>query len=299
MSPMERKDRSPLSPRRIVILFHTEDRRYDPNRFIVGHLARFWREDGHEVVSLFGTETHVPGDIVLVHVDLSIVPDPYLRFAARYPRVLNGGIRDIRKSTISGHLLRADDPWPGRVIVKSDLNCAGLSERALEQGWLARRVELWRRAVALGARWTGRTPTFSDWREYQVYERLADVPRRYFARRDVVVERFLPEFEDGLYRLRVYQFLGDRHVCTRLASPDPVLKSYSSVLVETVDPAPETMSWRRQLNMDYGHFDYVMHDGKAILLDANKTTGASNHVASDELIATRRQLAQGLYSYFD
>jgi hypothetical protein len=293
--------------RRIAVLFH--EAAQNPNAYVIGHLARFWREDGHEVVFLFGTEDYVPADIVVVHVDLSVVPEHYLRFAARYPRVINGGIRDIRKSVISSNLLRADDPWPGAVIVKSNLNCAGMPERGSQPSWLSprvRRVKLWRKTLALAARMTGGKPppkTWTDyrpiknWRDYRVYDRLADVPEQYFADDRVVVERFLPEFENGLYRLRVYQFLGDKHQCTLLASPDPVFKSYSSVLVEKIEPSPETSHWRRQLNMDYGHFDYVVHNGEAVLFDANKTTAASDHLGREELEAGRRILAQGIYAY--
>jgi hypothetical protein len=139
---------------------------------------------------------------------------------------------------------------------------------------------------------------FRSWRDYRLFDRLAAVPESWFRNRHAVVERFRPEIENGLYHLRMYQFLGDRWSCTRLASPDPILKAATSVRVERVEPHPEIVAWRETLRMDYGKLDYVVHEGEVVLLDANKTTGASRHMGDAELQAMRRHLAEGLYAYF-
>jgi hypothetical protein len=55
-----------------------------------------------------------------------------------------------------------------------------------------------------------------------------------------VVEKFLPEVENGLYHLRMFQFLGDRWTCTRLASRARVIKANSSVSVERIEPHART-----------------------------------------------------------
>ena len=284
--------------KRIAVLFHERDRHTETSGYIVDHLARFWREDGHEVVYLFGTGTWVPADIVLVHVNLSMVPGEYIAFAARYPIVLNGQLRDIRKSVISENLVRPRDSWTGPVIVKSDLNFGGAPERALlpvapREGSLLRRA-----ARRLAARWSGRIEV-DDWTKYRVFDRAGDVPASLFERPDVVVERFLPEFENGLFHLRVYQTLGDRWTCTRLASPEPVFKATDSVGAEAVDPSPEVETWRKRFHLDYGKLDYLVHDGRSVLIDVNKTTGASASMADAPLDAMRRRLADGLYGYFD
>jgi hypothetical protein len=113
-----------------------------------------------------------------------------------------------------------------------------------------------------------------------------------------VVERFRPEFENGLYHLRMLQFLGDRWTCTRLASHEPLIKAGTSVRAEQIEPHPEVLVWRSDLSIDYGKLDYVVNAGEPVLLDVNKTTGASSHMADDELRAMRRYQAEGLYSYF-
>ena len=106
-------------PGHIAVLFHENDRHRDLSTYIVGHLAPFWREDGHQVTFLFGTRHFVPADILFVHVNLSVVPDRYVEFAARYPVAVNSRIRDIRKSVISRNLVGPGDPWDGPVIVKT------------------------------------------------------------------------------------------------------------------------------------------------------------------------------------
>jgi len=285
-----------LPAKRIAVLFHERDRHTEMSGYIVDHLARFWREDGHEVVYLFGTGTYVPADLVLVHVNLSVVPEEYLAFASCYPIVLNGKIRDIRKSVISSHLVRPGDSWTGPVIVKSDLNFGGEPERALTPAPLEP-SRMRRAARRLAARLAGRIQ-IDDWTKYRVYDRAADVPASLFERRDVVVEQFLPEHENGLYHLRLYQVLGDRWTCTRLASAEPVFKAEDSVRAEPVEPSPEVETWRRQFHLDYGKLDYLVHDGLPVLIDVNKTTGASSAVADAPLQAMRRQLADGLYSFF-
>lgn len=286
----------PVGSRRIAVLFH-EREESERTTYIVDHLARFWREDGHEVVYLFGTRRHVPADLVFVHVNLSVVHPEYLAFAARYPLAVNGSVRDIRKSTISTNLVRPGDGWQGPVVVKSDLNFGGLPELELEGSWLARRVPHWHALRDRAAQAAGR-PVFRSWMDYRIFDSVADVPASLFRRRDVVVERFLPHFENDLYHVHVYQFLGDRATCTRLASRQPLFKAHMTVSAEPVEPHPEVTAWREHLQIDYGKLDYVIHDGKPMLIDVNKTTGASRHMDESALDAMRRHLAEGLYSYF-
>ncbi len=126
---------------------------------------------------------------------------------------------------------------------------------------------------------------------------MADVPRADFERSDLVVERFLPEQEGNLFFIRNYEFLGDRSTCTRLAAKDPIVKDQTLVRIEEIEPHPEIVQARKRLNFDFGKFDYVLHNGRPVLLDANKTTGASQ-VFNPGLNARRRHRADGIYSYF-
>jgi len=289
---------------RIAVLFHREDRHYDPARYIVDHFANCWRADGHEVVYVYGARRFVPADLVLVHVNLTVVPDEYLEFAGRYPIALNQHVRDIRKSTISAQLIRPGEGWDGPVIVKSDLNYAGSPERLLGRSWLERKWRPARRARRLLERISGQGGVFDESFDYPIFDHIDDVPAEWFDRRGLVVEKFYPEFEDGMYHVRAYQFLGDRWTCMRVSSPAPVVKTRADVRTEVVEPHDEVVKWREKLNIDYGKLDYVVSDGEVVLLDANKTTGAapysetSPYLSRDRLESQRRYRAEGLYSYF-
>jgi len=286
-----------LTKKRIVVLFHSGNRATYVTSYIVDHLARCWREDGHEVVYLFGTKTYVPADIVLLHVDLSVVPDEYLAFASRYPIVLNGQIRDIRKSVVSTQLVGPHQSWTGPVIVKSNFNYGGAPEQLLTPGWLTKHSSAWRMARQVVDRLTSRE-AFTDWTKYRVYDSVKAVPSSFFKRSDLVVERFLPERENNLFHLRMFQVLGDRWTCMRIASPHPVFKASMSVSSEEVEPHSEVYTWRKQFKLDYGKLDYLVHEGHPVLIDVNKTTGASGQMAGAPLQAMRRRIAEGVYSYF-
>ena len=56
----------------------------------------------------------------------------------------------------------------------------------------------------------------------------------------------------------------------------------------------ERRAERERLGFDYGKFDFVVREGKAILLDANKTPGSPP--PSPEIDASNADLARGLHS---
>jgi len=275
--------------KRIAILFHENDRDRDLSDYAVWSMADVWREAGHDVVFLFGVRRFVPADLVFVHIDLSVVPERYFRFARRYPIVVNGDVKDIRKRRFSENLLRRDDDWDGRVIVKSDLNAAGYPERVLGRSWLTRHSSRLRRALL------GRPHPLAGSGYYELYDALADVPPKRFADRRLVVEKFQPEMENGLYHLRIYQFLGPRETCARLAAEAPIVKNATAVHFEPVEPHAEIVAARRRFSMDYGKLDYVVSDGHLVLLDVNKTATSG---PSPVLLRARSYRAEGLYSFF-
>jgi hypothetical protein len=284
--------------RRIVVLFHERDRDRNLASYAVYHLTPFWREAGHDVHYLFGTREAPPADLAFVHVDLSVVPDEYLELAARYPASVNGRLKDIRKSTFSQNLVRPGDAWDGPVIAKSDLNSAGRPERLnRESTRLLRRDEV-QRAIRSFEAWTGIRSPFMTTKDYRIFDRLQDVPPAWFADRRIVIEKFLPEMEGDHYHTRIYQFLGDRAICSRLVSTKPIVNVNSTIKVEEVAPHEEILEWRRRLGIDYGKLDYVVVDGRAILLDVNKTTGTTRGEAIEDLKVSRRYRAAGIESFF-
>lgn len=280
----------------IAILFHECES--NPEGYIIHQLAEIWREAGHEIKYLFGTRYHDPADLLFVHVNLSVVPRAYFEFAARYPRAVNHRIADIRKSRISQLLVGPEDDWPGPVIIKSNLNYGGHPEALLSRNWLERRSPLARRIRAATRRWLQGDTPFAKSAEYRVLDNKTEIPPAWYSARNVVIEKFLPELDEGRYRLRMHLGLGDRAVCVRLASHEPVIKAGNSTGTEDIEPHPQVAEWRRELGLDYGKIDYVVVDGEPILLDVNKTIGATaaDYRSRESLRRQRVHLAEGIYS---
>jgi hypothetical protein len=134
---------------------------------------------------------------------------------------------------------------------------------------------------------------------YPVFASLADVPRAAFTNPALVVERFLPETEDGLYAVRSWVFFGPRGHATRRLSPRPVVRADAVVRRDPVSVPREIEEDRARLAFDYGKFDFVLHEGRAILLDANRTPKLSGTSPSPDARAKARNLALGVAAWLD
>ena len=282
---------------RIAILLHENDKERMLQSSLIYSMAEYWKRDGHEVIYLYGTETFLPADLIFVHVDLSVVPDSYLEFARQYPIAINGKIKDVRKSVINRTHLQPDNNWNGPVIVKSDLNCAGIPER--KRNGIAGKIrkKVLKSAQNFNIKWL--TPSIESALDYRVFDHRSEVPKTYLLNPSLVIEKFLPERDGDYYTVHTMSFLGDRSVSMSLKSKNPIVKGDTAEIVEhPIEPHPDIVRMRKELHFDFGKFDYVVHDGEAILLDANKTIGASpNLVESKELRESRNYRAEGLYSY--
>src|SRR5512135_166372 len=112
----------------ILVLAHEFDEFVHANYFIKGCFAP-WQQMGHSVRVSNGIPATADADVVVLHTDLSVVPQEYLDFAARFPAGVNRNAVDIRKRLVSRFPVRPEDDWRGPVIAKSDFNCGGLPER--------------------------------------------------------------------------------------------------------------------------------------------------------------------------
>jgi hypothetical protein len=276
--------------KRIAVLLHKDQPLNALRGYAIAFLAEFWRDDGLSVEFVRGVERFVPADVVIVHVDLSVVPDAYLEFARQYPIAVNGAVKDIRKSTFSRQRLTRNSEYVGRVIVKTNLNHAGYPERALAAASGSRNERTWLRRLRAARH-------FEAPSDYRLYGSIGKVPRRFFDEERFIVERFLPEVHDGLYCVRALHFLGDRVQCNRVTARDPIVNSHTKVASEGIEPDPKALDLRRELNIDYGKFDYVVRDGEVCLFDVNKTTGAGPNVENPEVRARRQYRAKGIYAY--
>jgi hypothetical protein len=282
-----------ISHARIAVLLHESYRRRDLRRTAIFHLAKIWRESGLDVAFAFGVREVPEADLAIVHVDLSVVPEPYAKLAHRYPIVLNGRILDIRKSVQSPNLVRPGDGYERPVIVKTDLNSAGHPERRAASraaGMLGR--------LAARAGW----PTGPHWRrrhDYRIFESPLEVPDSLWRDSAFVVEKFLPEETPIGFAAHSCFVLGSQYVCERSESPNPIVRDANAGRIENVPPHPSIVDHCASLRLDYGKIDYTVSEGRCVVLDVNKTVGASRSGQNEQLQANRRIWAAGLYDYLE
>jgi hypothetical protein len=93
--------------------------------------------------------------------------------------------------------------------------------------------------------------------------------------------------------IRIWVFMGSRERCTRHVSSDPIVKA-SNIISRTLSEVPAALrAERARLGFDFGKFDFVIHEGQPILLDANRTPGSSPALR-EFLLDGARNLADGL-----
>lgn len=267
--------------------------------YLIDALAEAWARQGLSTSCVYGLRERSAADLLFAHIDLTCMPRKYAKYIRAFPNAANRWITDISKRRISAHLLRRGDDYRGPVIVKTDANSGGLPEDWLfryRHPFLARvrsRVQPVMQQ-ALGGRWA----TQKVLREYFVYKNLAEVPAGVFKNRALVVERFLPEREGERYFMRHYLFLGDRARSVRVAGSTPFLKRAACVPVDEGLPVPdEVIGLRRSLRLDYGKIDYTMHQGQAVILDANVTPAGPG--TPEATARTVGDLADGIWSLLE
>jgi hypothetical protein len=226
---------------------------FAPNYFM--HLiAEAWKEMGFHVEVLKGTDQPVKADLVVLHTDITTVPAEYLAAVRMYPTALNGHVADISKRLVSENLVTERDSWTMPVIAKSNFNAGGAREAKIAAMGL---LPDYFRHQAFG---------------YCIYESPGAVPKELWANPNVVIEKFLPERRGYHYCARAWVFLGDHETSWISYSTDPVVKMGNITRRETIEGVPEELRAKREeLAFDFGRFDYVEVDGRAVLFDANRT----------------------------
>ncbi|MFI5297538.1 MAG: hypothetical protein ACHREM_05515 [Polyangiales bacterium] len=264
---------------RILIATHAYDR-FEARSFLLTHLFDPWRAAGHEIVVHAGVRDVPTADVAIVHVDRTTVSDDYLEALRHIPIVVNGRARDLSKRVVSRRLVGAFDPYPGPVIVKTDANAGGVPE--------------WHHATEARRRGepvlpSGRVLTGG----YPIFDKLADVPLDLRLDPDLVVEQLTLERDPRGFAMRHWIFFGDRERCSRVVSPHRIVKG-RDLIDRTLVEVPERLREERaRLGLDYGKLDFVMHDGEAILLDANRTPTSPQNLSA-MLRAGAEDLARGL-----
>jgi len=239
---------------RIVVVRHQNETQ-NFSTYLLHPLLRIWKDQGHEALIVRGIHGLPDADLAVLHVDLTTVPDDYAAAMRRYPRVVNGGALDVSKRTVSKYLLKPGDRWDGKVVAKANLNCFGVPEFRIYG------------TASDGFREQAELPV-----GYTIYPTIGRVPDRVWDNPALVVERFLPEFDGEHYYLRVYTFCGEGSRNRICMAKRPIIRGRSIIDHWAGPEVPEELiAERKRLGLDYGKLDYVLHDGKPILLDANKT----------------------------
>jgi hypothetical protein len=258
---------------RILIVCHPRDETaFHTHNYVMESLAEAWRAHGHAVAVQFGWSQRPPADLVIPHIDVTVLPPDAVAFLASYPNVLNRRLTDISKRRISANLVARRDAWDGPVIVKTDANHGGLPDR--QRAPLPRQPSRWDR---LRAALRGKLPAVAP-QAYPIFAHRALVPARVWRERSLVVERFLPERDGGLYVLRNWWLLGDAVLDRRETMKAPVIArgNVASRAVEAVTMPPALRALKAALGIDYAKIDYVLHDGAPVVFDiATTPTGRS------------------------
>ncbi len=283
--------------------------------YSIDHHAVFWRKSGYRVIEQIGIDNVPAADIVIVHIDLTVIPKQYVDLIEELPKAINGQVLDISRRRFSQLLLDKSSRHEGAVIVKTNTNHGGLPEQKA----------IWRKTHFPGKAWgsiqklignqtdmparkaIGRKAKFLDksWvsvqtisaHHYPIFEDIRSVPDGVWANDNLIVERFLTNRNDGHYEVRYFEFFGDKEIAGRLTSHDPIVRFGNSISEEEIPVPEEARQWREQLAMDFGRLDYIEADGRRYLIDVNKTQGggAINYSYQAEL----EQLASGLDLYLD
>jgi hypothetical protein len=260
--------------------------------YLVNHLAAAWRETGHAVRVRPVPEPPGGPDIALLHVDRSVIPESIVERLGYACPVVNGAVLDITKRRVSRQLVARDHAYDGQVIVKTNNNYFGLPERwrAPQPGGIR---GLLSRAVSRV--FQSRDRPFVG-KEYPIYPHPGAVPRWIWRSRRYVVERFTPEREGEHFVLRNWLFLGDREVGITSWSREPIVKASNIERHELETGVPDELrAMRRALAFDYGKFDWVLVDGRAVLLDANRTPTVQPRTARFQAVVA--DLARGIGSF--
>ena len=272
---------------RLVVVTHALDQfiwRDDAGRrgspyLLYGILLRL-EKLGHSWILPMGPKV-VRGDIAILHVDATVVAEEYLALQSRYAMTINFAVADNSKRRISRNLLTSGDDWAGPVIVKSNLNSGGQMEE-FHNG----------RATLLGL--PAPHPGATVWNDYRVLGNIDEVADEVWSDTSLVVERFLPERDGGdRFAYRTWVFMGERERCNRFVTASPISKGAGVIDYAPIGVPDQMRAERARLGFDFGSFDFVVHDGEPVLLDANRTPGLA--AALDRMIrAGHQNLAEGL-----
>ena len=282
---------------RILIL---RDRPAAPMSYAIDHYAAHWKDAGHQIIDHIGLDNIPSADLVIVHIDLTVLPSAYIDMITKISRTINGQVFDISRRRFSRLLLSQTNRYAGPVIVKTNANYGGVPEldQKRQRDW-KRKIRNWATRKSLNPlaypiikdlklfyfeHTKARQAKSRKWGtieslnplDYPIFKDIESVPRDIWKNENLIVEPFIRNWEDGLFYVHYYVFFGDREVSGRIGSPNPVVKFRNSVVDEEFPVPDDVRQWREQFRIDFGRFDYLDVGGEYFLIDINKTEGGGN-----------------------
>jgi hypothetical protein len=265
-------------------------------RHLIVLIEDMLKEMGVDVVHITKAHGYIPANAAFVHIDQSIVSPEARALALRYPLSVNAYATDIRKSRYVDGLLGKNDSYDGRVIVKSNLNYAGMPERAAARQYGSFSQRLINR---IGNRLKRHSEyAIQSKADYRIYPKLSDVPDHYF-RDDYVVQKFMPETDGDKNILREFIFFGGLYYQNIERSTNLIITEDEHVSCEPFNPHPRLLATRRKLGLDYGKIDFTLINGEPFIFDANKTLGlgefGDSELLANDYRAMLRAFAEELF----
>jgi hypothetical protein len=276
--------------KKIVIL---KDSCFAIDPYLINSIAARWKNMGHEViVSDLENENLPEADVAILHIDQTVVPDSFIDRLSEYPVVLNRNVLDISKSRISANILNQNDSYPGPVIIKTNANCGGVPEMKLKLYSQPNEVK----KITVKLSWE--ETDVMDHKKYPILRSMENVPIGVWNNKNLIVEKFLPEREEDLFYLRYYMFLGSTEWASRFGAKEPIVKFSKMATEDKPISIPEELrSLRKEFGFDYGRFDYVIHKGKLVLFDVNKTIGGGSQALLEAYSTQLDNLADGIKEF--
>ena len=304
------------------------DRPSKPMQYAIDHYALRWKAAGYRVINHIGLSDIPVADLVIVHINSTIIPQEYVDLISACPSVINGNVLDVSRRRFSQLLLSKTDNYTGPAIVKTNANYGGWPEyvRDNKGDQKSKLRHFTSNAVpgnrSLIRRWASTIKSMSGirlrdiankkrpWKieyswdaidaldplRYPIFDDIKSVPPGIWENDNLVVERFISNHEGGLFYTHYYVFFGDKEISGRIGSPNPIVKFGNCVSDEEVSVPDEVRQWRKDVKIDFGRFDYVDAGGKYFLIDVNTTEGGGdeNYGYSEEMDF----LASGLEFYW-
>lgn len=289
-----------MSIRSVAILFHERARDASAGNYRLWTLVSNWERMGIRVEYLYGIGRETDADLLFPHLDLSYIPDDYWAFIQRHRCVVNRKVRDIRKTVYSVSHVGRDDGYEGPVIVKTVNNCGGFSDVWLNtHSCVTSGASIRARVLAKLSRqeWMGdaRFRFARTLPRYFTFDSVKMVPRVVFDNPYLIVEKFLPQREGDSYVMNMWIVFGNKGVGRILRASDPYVKNANAKLEEFHVPPREIQEWQEKLGLTYGKMDFVVHDGKPVLIDVNTTPTVTGDSRSEQYRVLNEDMAAGVH----